>query len=92
MIDDGCSVQGYNSDITRTFVYETTSDEMKRVFDVRHRAQKAALQIARPGTECRAVDAAVRNVIGDTGYSRRQILCVPLGHGPSASLEHPFST
>ena len=92
MSDDGCTVQGYNSDITRTFVYGTASEEMKRVFDVVHRAQKAALQIARPGIECRAVDAAVRNVIGDTGYYRLQILCVPLGHGPSASLEHPFST
>ncbi len=34
MIDDGCTVQGYNSDITRTFVYGTASEEMKRVFDV----------------------------------------------------------
>jgi Xaa-Pro dipeptidase len=82
MIDDGCTVEGYNSDITRTFVYGTASDEMKRVFDVVHRAQKAALETARPNVECQAVDAAARKVIVDAGYGPGyKYFAHRLGHG-----------
>jgi Xaa-Pro dipeptidase len=68
MLDDGCTVEGYQSDITRTFVFGKPSDKMKRVFEVVHRAQTAALKAARPGVECQAVDAAARMVISDAGY------------------------
>ena len=72
MIDDGCTVEGYQSDITRTFVLgkasEQFGDKMKKVFDIVHRAQAAALAAARPGLECGAVDAAARKVITDAGY------------------------
>ena len=72
MIDDGCTVEGYQSDITRTFVLgkasETNGDKMKKVFDIVLRAQAAALAAARPGVECGAVDAAARKVIADAGY------------------------
>jgi Xaa-Pro dipeptidase len=68
MIDDGCTVEGYTSDITRTFVLGKPTDKMKKVFDIVHRAQTAALQAAKPGVECQAVDAAARKVIVDAGY------------------------
>ena len=68
MVDDGCDVEGYKSDITRTFVLGKASDKMRRVFDVVHQAQTTALKIARPGGECQAVDAAARKVIADAGY------------------------
>jgi Xaa-Pro dipeptidase len=68
MIDDGCTVEGYQSDITRTFVLAKASDRMKQVFDIVHRAQGAALATARPGVECGAVDAAARKVIADAGF------------------------
>ena len=68
MIDDGCTVEGYQSDITRTFVLGKASDKMKRVFDIVHRAQAAALAAARPGAECGAIDAAARKIIVDAGY------------------------
>jgi len=68
MIDDGCTVEGYESDITRTFVYGKPSDKMRSVFDIVHRAQAAALAAARPGVACEAVDAAARKVIVDAGY------------------------
>ncbi len=68
MIDDGCLVEGYSSDITRTFVLGKASDKMKQVFDVVHRAQQAAFVAARPGAECQSVDAAARKVISDAGY------------------------
>jgi Xaa-Pro dipeptidase len=68
MVDDGCEVEGYQSDITRTFVLGKPSDKMKKVFDIVHQAQTAALKTARPGLECQAVDAAARRVITDAGY------------------------
>jgi Xaa-Pro aminopeptidase len=68
MLDDGCLVEGYQSDITRTFVLGTPSDKMKKVFDIVHRAQSAALQAARPGVPCESVDAAARKIISDAGY------------------------
>jgi Xaa-Pro dipeptidase len=69
LIDDGCTVEGYQSDITRAFVYGKPSDAMLRCFDTVHRAQAAALSAARPGTPCEAVDAAARKVIVDAGYA-----------------------
>jgi len=68
MIDGGCKVEGYVSDITRTFVLGTPTDDMKKVFDIVYRAQTAALETARPGLACQAVDAAARKVIVDAGY------------------------
>jgi len=68
LIDDGCLVEGYQSDISRTFVIGKASDKMKRVFDVVHRAQAAALRAAKPGSPCEAVDTAARKVVDDAGF------------------------
>src|SRR6185295_13241092 len=46
MVDDGCTVEGYQSDITRTFVLGKATDKMKKVFDIVHQAQTAALSAA----------------------------------------------
>ena len=68
LIDDGCTVQGYESDISRSFTLGKPTDKMKKVFDVVHRAQAAALAAAKPGVACGAVDAAARKVIDDAGF------------------------
>ena len=68
LIDGGCKVEGYSSDISRTFVLGTPTQKMKDVFEIEHRAQSAALAAARPGLACEAVDAAARKVIVDAGY------------------------
>jgi Xaa-Pro dipeptidase len=82
MIDDGCTVEGYQSDITRTFLLGKASDKMKQVFDIVRRAQSAALAAARPGAECGAVDAAARKVITDAGYGPDyKYFTHRLGHG-----------
>jgi Xaa-Pro dipeptidase len=82
MIDDGCIVEGYFSDITRTFVLGKPTDKMRRVFDIVHRAQKAALETARPEVEAQAVDAAARKVITDAGYGPDyEYFKHRLGHG-----------
>ncbi len=82
MIDDGCDVEGYKSDITRTFVLGKASDEMKKVFDVVHAAQKAALDTARPGLPAEQVDAAARKIITDAGFGPGfKFFSHRLGHG-----------
>ena len=68
LIDGGCTVEGYVSDISRTFVLGKPTDKMKKVFEIELRAQTAALKAARPGLPCEAVDAAARKVIEDAGY------------------------
>ncbi len=68
LLDGGGRVEGYSSDISRTFVLGKPSEKMKKIFDIVHRAQTAALKTARPGLECQAVDAAARKVITDAGY------------------------
>jgi Xaa-Pro dipeptidase len=82
MIDDGCRVEGYNSDITRSFVIGKPTDKMTRVFDIVHKAQSAAVAAARPGTACQDVDAAARKVIVDAGYGPGyKYFTHRLGHG-----------
>ncbi len=68
LIDGGCKVEGYSSDISRTFVLGKATQRMKDVFEIEHRAQTAALKAARPGLPCEAVDAAARKVIVDAGF------------------------
>jgi len=68
LIDGGCRVEGYESDITRMLILGKPSDKVRQVFDIVHHAQSAALAAARPGVECGSVDAAARKVITDAGY------------------------
>jgi Xaa-Pro dipeptidase len=68
LMDGGCNVEGYESDISRTVVLGKPADKMKKVFEIVRRAQSAALAAAKPGVECQAVDAAARKVISDAGY------------------------
>lgn len=68
LIDGGCSVGGYQSDISRTFVLGRPTDKMRRVFEIELAAQSAALAAARPGVTAGSVDAAARRVIEAAGY------------------------
>ena len=82
LIDGGCQVEGYHSDISRTFVIGRPTDKMKQVFDIVFRAQTAALKAARPGVPCEAVDTAARKVIVDAGYGPGfKYFTHRLGHG-----------
>ena len=68
LIDDGCVVEGYQSDISRTFVYGKATDKQRQVFEIVARAQAAALAAARPGVACAAIDGAARRVIDAAGF------------------------
>jgi Xaa-Pro dipeptidase len=68
LMDGGCKVEGFESDITRTVVFGKPSDKVRRVWDIVKKAQTAALAAARPGASCEIVDAAARKVITDAGF------------------------
>ncbi|MFQ5719425.1 MAG: M24 family metallopeptidase, partial [Acidobacteriota bacterium] len=68
LMDGGCSVEGYRSDISRTTVFGTPSQRQRDVWDLERRAQDAALAAARPGVPCEDVDAAARRVIVEGGF------------------------
>lgn len=68
LIDDGCYVHGYQSDISRSFVYGKPSDKQRQVFDIVHRAQAAALTAAKIGVPCHAIDDAAREVVTAAGF------------------------
>jgi len=68
LIDDGCSVEGYQSDITRTTVFGKATPRQRQVWDLERKAQDAALAAAKVGATCESVDAAARKVIVDGGF------------------------
>ncbi len=68
LVDGGCGVEGYRSDVTRTVVFGKPSDKQRRVWDIVRKAQKAALKAARPGATCESVDRAARKVVEDAGF------------------------
>lgn len=68
LMDGGCSVHGYEADVTRTTVFGKPTDRQQRVWEIVKRAQAAALKAARPGAACEDVDAAARKVIEDAGF------------------------
>ena len=68
LIDAGCTVDGYTSDITRTTVFGKPTQRMRDVWETEKRAQSAALAAAQIGAPCASVDAAARQVITKAGF------------------------
>lgn len=82
LIDGGCSVEGYESDITRTTVFGTPTQKMKDVFNIVLKAQLDTLAYAKPGVSFESVDATARKVISDAGYGPGyKYFTHRLGHG-----------
>ena len=68
LMDGGCNVHNYASDISRTFVFGQHTDEQKRVWDLEKKAQAAGFAAAQLGAPMENVDIAARKVITDAGY------------------------
>jgi Xaa-Pro dipeptidase len=68
LVDAGCTVEGYTSDITRTTVFGKPTQRQRDVWDVEKRAQSAAFAAAQVGATCESVDAAARKVITAAGF------------------------
>ena len=89
LIDAGCKVRGYTSDITRTVSFGAPSDEMRKVYAVVDKAQMAGIEALQAGAIPENVDRAARRVIEDAGYG--QFFTHRLGHGLGMDgHEHPY--
>jgi Xaa-Pro dipeptidase len=68
LLDCGCSVEGYQSDISRTFVFGEPSAVQRKVWDQVRRGQQIAFEAAAVGRTCGSVDDAVRRQYEAWGY------------------------
>jgi Xaa-Pro dipeptidase len=94
LIDTGCRVQGYNSDITRTYVFGEPTAEQRRVWEVEKAAQAAAFAAVKPGVPCETIDAVARQVLQAAGFGPDyELPGLPhrTGHGIGLSIhEAPY--
>ncbi|MDO1529364.1 Xaa-Pro peptidase family protein [Fulvimonas sp. R45] len=67
LIDTGCTVEGYHSDITRCYAFGRVDGEVERIWMLEQAAQRAAFEAVRPGVPCEAIDAAARAVVERAG-------------------------
>jgi len=94
LMDCGCTVHGYQSDISRTWVHGTPSAEHRRVWDTVKRGQELALQTAQVGVPAGAVDDAVRALYEAEGWGpgyRAPGLTHRLGHGIGLEGHEPVN-
>lgn len=92
LIDGGCSVDGYQSDVTRTAIFGKPSEKIQRAYETVRKAQDAALGAARSGKLSGSVDDAARDVITSAGFGPGyKYFTHRLGHGIGLDgHEHPY--
>jgi Xaa-Pro dipeptidase len=92
LIDGGCTVDGYQSDVTRTAVFGKPSEKVVRAYEIVRKAQDAALDAARAEKLSGTADDAARKVIRDAGYGPDyKFFTHRLGHGIGLDgHEHPY--
>jgi Xaa-Pro dipeptidase len=71
LMDCGCTVQGYQSDVSRTFVPGKAPDDVRKVWDTVHQGQQIAFATARLGVPAGHVDDAVRAFYEKQGFGPR---------------------
>jgi Xaa-Pro dipeptidase len=94
LMDCGCTVQGYQSDVSRTFVLGRPSDRQRQVWDQVHRGQQTAFAAVRPGVAAGSVDDAVRHFYESLGYGpgyRLPGLSHRTGHGIGLDGHEPVN-
>lgn len=79
LIDWGCTVDGYRSDMTRTFSVGTWSKKMAEIYRITREAFLGAVDAVKPGMTGRQLDAVARDIIADAGYG--DAFGHSLGHG-----------
>lgn len=67
LIDTGCLVEGYMSDITRSYVFGTPTARQREIWNLEQAAQAAAFEAAQLGRACQEVDRAARRVLEAAG-------------------------
>ncbi len=92
LVDTGTLIDGYHSDITRTYAFGEVGDEIRRIWDIEKEAQAAAFAAVRPGEPCESVDYAARAVLDRSGLGpdyRLPGLPHRTGHGIGLSIHEP---
>jgi Xaa-Pro dipeptidase len=74
LIDTGCTVHGYQSDISRTWIFGEPTARQREVWDMVKRGQEIALETARTGTPTGNIDKAVRAFYESKGWSKNYAL------------------
>jgi Xaa-Pro aminopeptidase len=91
VIDVGALVDGYHSDMTRSFVVGEPSPEQRRLYDLLLEIQLAGLAAVRAGVAARDVDAVCRSMITESGYE--EWFLHSTGHGVGLLIhEDPFQS
>ena len=94
LIDTGATLHGYNSDITRSYVFGEPTARQREIWELEQAAQLAAFNAAQIGAPCSAPDAAARQVIEAGGLGPGyQVPGLPhrTGHGVGMDVhEHPY--
>ncbi len=94
LVDSGCQVHDYISDLTRTYVFGDPSDRQREVWNHERTAQSAAFDAAKPGAPTAALDIAARSYLEAQGYGPDyQVPGLPhrTGHGIGLDIhEWPF--
>ncbi len=94
LMDFGCSVGGYRSDISRTFVFGEADTAQKTLWQHVHKGQQIAFETAQPGTAAGKVDVAVRKYYEQIGYGpdyRLPGLSHRTGHGIGIDVHEPIN-
>lgn len=78
-LDFGCKVNGFGSDITRTFVIGKATKEQEKVYELLVKAKDKAIKETRPGMNGNILDEYARDIIKDAGYGEN--FQHSLGHG-----------
>jgi Xaa-Pro dipeptidase len=94
LMDCGCTVEGYQSDISRTFVFGTANEEQRRVWGQMREGQNIAMAAARIGRPAGSVDDAVRAQYERWGYGpgyRLPGLSHRTGHGIGLDGHEPVN-
>ena len=68
LVDTGCFIEGYRSDITRSYVFGEPTARQREIWELEQRAQLAGFAAAQVGAACEAVDAGARGVIVAAGF------------------------
>jgi len=89
LMDFGCAIDGYWSDITRIYFPRDLEEGLEEAYEIVCRAYDAAFAILEPGIPCREVDRAARAVIEDAGYG--DAFLHRTGHGLGLEVhEEPY--
>ncbi|MEX1377035.1 MAG: aminopeptidase P family protein [Eubacteriales bacterium] len=86
-LDFGAALEGYKSDMTRTFSIGEPSPKMAEIYEIVREAQQMAQDALKPGIACKDVDAIARNFIAEKGYG--EYFAHGLGHGVGLNI-HEF--